>query len=135
HFAAFAERIGLPVAVGFRRQDAIPNDSPVYAGNLGYGPNPKLVERIKAADLLLVVGARLGEATTDGYSLITPDHPDQILVHVHPDPDELGRVYRTDLPICADVAEFAELCADWEEEELIPFSAGAEAHAEWVAWS
>jgi len=135
HFAAFAERIGLPVAVGFRRQDAIPNDSPVYAGNLGYGPNPKLVERIKAADLLLVVGARLGEATTDSYSLVTPDHPDQILVHVHPDPNELGRVYRTDLPICADVAEFAELCADWEEEELIPFSAGAEAHAEWVAWS
>jgi acetolactate synthase-1/2/3 large subunit len=134
HFRSFAERIGLPVAVGFRRQDAIPNDSPVYAGNLGYGPNPKLVERIRAADLLLVVGARLGEATTDGYTLVTPDHPDQILVHVHPDPEELGRVYRTDLPICADVAEFAELCADWEDE-VISFSAGAAAHAEWRAWS
>ena len=89
----------------------LPNDSPVYAGNLGYGPNPKLVERIKAADLLLVVGARLGEATTDGYTLVTPDHPGQMLVHVHPDPNELGRVYRTDLPICADMREFAELCA------------------------
>jgi acetolactate synthase-1/2/3 large subunit len=61
-------RIGIPVAAGFRRQDAIPNDSPVWAGNLGYGPNPKLVERIKAADLILAVGARLGEATTDGYT-------------------------------------------------------------------
>ncbi len=59
-------------------------------GNLGYGPNPKLVERIKAADLMLVVGPRLGEATTDGYTLITPEHPDQRLIHVHPDADELG---------------------------------------------
>ncbi len=134
HFSSWAERIGLPVAVGFRRQDAIPNDNPVYAGNLGYGPNPKLIERIKAADLLIAVGARLGEATTDGYNLIAPDHPDQILVHVHPDPEELGRVYRTDLPICADVMEFAELCADWEEE-VISFSSGVEAHAEWLDWA
>ncbi|MFN7157642.1 MAG: thiamine pyrophosphate-binding protein, partial [Erythrobacter cryptus] len=46
YFQQFAERIGLPVATAFRRQDAIAPDSPVYAGNLGYGPNPKLVERI-----------------------------------------------------------------------------------------
>ena len=134
HFAEFAERAGLPVAAAFRRQDAIANSCKVYAGNLGYGPNPKLVQRVKEADLLLVVGARLGEATTDGYTLVTPDHPDQILVHVHPDPDELGRVYRTDFPICADMREFAELAASWEEE-LIDFSSGAEAHREWLDWS
>ena len=98
-FAEFAERIGLPVATAFRRQDAIAPSSPVYAGNLGYGPNPQLLAGIRAADLLLVVGARLGEATTDGYSLITPDHPGQQLIHVHPDPEELNRVYRTDLAI------------------------------------
>ena len=97
YFAQYAERIGLPVAVAFRRQDNFPNTSPVYAGNLGYGPNPKLTQRIRDADLILAVGARLGEATTDGYTLITPDHPDQILVHVHPDPDELNHVYRIDL--------------------------------------
>lgn len=134
HFIQFAERIGLPVATAFRRQDSVPNDSPVYAGNLGYGPNPKLVERVKAADLIIALGARLGEATTDGYTLITPDHPGQTLVHVHPDPEELGRVYKTDLPICADMMEFAELCADWEDE-VIHFDAGAEAHAEWEAWA
>ena len=134
HFTAWAERTGLPVAAAFRRQDAVPNASPVYAGNLGYGPNPKLVERIKAADLLLVVGARLGEATTDGYQLITPDHPDQLLVHVHPDPEELNRVYRTDLPICADMREFAEFVDDWDDE-VISFSSGAEAHREWLEWS
>jgi acetolactate synthase I/II/III large subunit len=134
HFAAWAERVGIPVAAAFRRQDAIPNSSPVYAGNLGYGPNPKLVQRIREADLLLVVGARLGEATTDGYSLITPDHPGQILVHVHPDPEELNRVYRTDFPICAEMDEFAELLASWDDE-VIDFSAGRQAHAEWLDWS
>ncbi|MCA1748585.1 MAG: thiamine pyrophosphate-binding protein [Parasphingopyxis sp.] len=134
YFREFAEAIGLPIACGFRRQDAIPNESPVWAGNLGYGPNPKLVERVREADLLLVVGARLGEATTDGYSLITPDHPDQILVHVHPDPEELGRVYRTDLAICADMREFCEEASLWDHD-IIDFDCGREAHAEWEEWS
>lgn len=134
YFTRFAERLGLPVATAFRRQDAIPPGSSVYAGNLGYGPNPKLVERIKAADLLLVVGARLGEATTDGYELVTPDHPGQLLVHIHPDPNELGRVYRTDLSICADMGEFAEAAELWESD-LISFDSGAEAHEEWLSFS
>lgn len=134
HFRLFAERIGIPVASAFRRQDAIDNASEVWAGNLGYGPNPKLVERIQRADLLLVVGARLGEATTDGYSLITPDHPGQTLVHVHPDPNEIGRVYRADLGICADMHEFAESCALWPDD-LIDFDCGKQAHAEWLVWS
>ena len=134
YFAIFAGRLGIPVATAFRRQDAIDNASPVYAGNLGYGPNPKLVERIKAADLILCVGARLGEATTDGYTLITPDHPDQILVHVHPDPTELNHVYRADLPICAYPHEFAEMAALWTDD-VIPFKDGREAHRDWLAWS
>ena len=134
YFAEFAEGIGLPVAGAFRRQDAILSSSPVYAGNLGYGPNPKLLERVRAADLLLVVGPRIGEATTDGYTLITPDHPGQILVHVHPDPNELQSVYRTDLAICADMPEFAETMAQWEHD-ILPFKDGAEAHAEWEAWN
>jgi len=134
-FTGFAERLGLPVATAFRRQDAIPASSPVYAGSLGYGPNPHLVERIKAADLLLVIGARLGEATTDGYTLVTPEHPDQLLIHVHPDPQELGRVYRPDLAICADMGEFCESAALWDEDEVVPFSAGNEANSAWRTWS
>ncbi len=134
HFQSFAENIGLPVAAAFRRQDAIANDSSVYAGNLGYGPNPGLVERVKNADLILAVGARLGEATTDGFTLITPDHPGQKLVHVHPDPNELDHIYRTDLPICADMNEFAESAALWDHD-LLSFDAGAKAHAEWLEWS
>ena len=134
HFTQFAERIGLPVAGAFRRQDAISNASKVWAGNLGYGPNPKLVERIKQADLVLAIGARLGEATTDSYTLVTPEHPGQVLVHVHPDPDELGRVYRTDLAICADMAEFAEMAALWDDD-IVPFDAGEAAHLEWLDWT
>lgn len=134
HFTDFAERIGLPVAGAFRRQDAISNASKVWAGNLGYGPNPKLVQRIKEADLILAIGARLGEATTDSYTLITPEHPGQTLVHIHPDPNELGRVYRADLAICADMAEFAESAALWDDD-IVPFDAGEEAHLEWLDWS
>ncbi|WP_380875620.1 thiamine pyrophosphate protein [Sphingomonas sp. DBB INV C78] len=144
-FAKVAEAWGLPVAVAFRRQDAIANDCPVYAGNLGYGPNPKLLERVKAADLLLVVGPRLGEATTDGYTLITPEHPGQKLIHVHPDPNELGSVYATDLAICAGVNSFAlalEAAVYRAGEAGVPsskhfprFTTGREAHAEWEAWA
>ncbi|WP_252257494.1 thiamine pyrophosphate-binding protein [Erythrobacter aurantius] len=135
HFQSFAESIGLPVATAFRRQDAISPDSPVYAGNLGYGPNPKLVERVKQADFVLAVGARLGEATTDGYSFPATDHPEQLLVHVHPDPEEIGRVYLTELGLCCAVDEFAEAAALWEDHSIIPFDAGAEAHREWLAWA
>ncbi|GAA4036224.1 thiamine pyrophosphate-binding protein [Parerythrobacter jejuensis] len=135
HFQLFAERIGIPVATAFRRQDAIDPSSPVYAGNLGYGPNPGLVDRVKNADLVLAVGARLGEATTDGYTLITPDHPDQQLIHIHPDANELGSVYRADLAICADMGEFAETAAMWEDHSIISFDAGAQAHTEWEEWA
>jgi len=134
HFRVFAERWGIPVVAAFRRQDAIENSSPVWAGNLGYGPNPKLVQRVKDADVLIVVGARLGEATTDGYTLITPDHPGQKLIHVHPDPDELNRTYHADLPICCDVTVFADMLSSQMALEN-PFSAGAEAHAEYLEWS
>ncbi|MEE4206744.1 MAG: thiamine pyrophosphate-dependent enzyme [Erythrobacter sp.] len=135
HFQAFAERIGLPVATAFRRQDAIPASSPVYAGSLGYGPNPRLVERVKNADLVLAVGARLGEATTEGYTVPSPEHPGQVLIHVHPDPEELGRVYRTDLALACAMDEFAEGAALWEDASIIPFDAGGEANREWREWA
>ena len=135
YFQLFAERLGLPVATAFRRQDAISPSSPVYAGNLGYGPNPKLVERVKAADLLLVVGARLGEATTDGYRIPPLEDKERTLIHVHPDPAEIGSVYPADLSICASMDEFAESAALWAGEDPLPFDAGAQAHQEWAEWA
>ncbi len=135
NFQLFAERLGIPVATAFRRQDAISPSSPVYAGNLGYGPNPRLVERVKSADLILAIGARLGEATTDGYTVPPLTAPDRKLVHVHPDANEPNSVYPADLAICASMDEFAESAALWYEDDTIDFDAGREAHAEWEAWA
>lgn len=135
YFQQFAERIGIPVATAFRRQDAIAPDSAVYAGNLGYGPNPALVERIKQADLILAVGARLGEATTDGYTVPPLTAPDRKLIHIHPDPDEINRVYPADLGVCARMDDFAESAALWDDGDILSFDAGRQAHAEWEAWA
>jgi acetolactate synthase-1/2/3 large subunit len=104
---AFVEANELPVGVSFRCQDYVDNTRAIYAGDIGIGINPKLGQRIKDADLLLVVGARLGEITTSGYTLIEPPRPSQRLIHVHAAAEELGRVYQADLPINAGPGAFA----------------------------
>ena len=104
---AFADRMDLPVAAAFRFQDYIDNRHRCYVGHAGIGPDPKLAAAIKGADLLLVVGARLGEMTTSGYTLLDIPNPAQPLVHVHPSADELGSVYRAELPIAASARAFA----------------------------
>jgi acetolactate synthase-1/2/3 large subunit len=91
---ALAEGTGLPVAVTFRRQDYIDNAHPNYIGDLGVGMNPRLGERLRAADALLVLGARMGETATNGYTLIDPAAPGKTILHVHPDPDEIATVYQ-----------------------------------------
>ncbi|MGE0800907.1 MAG: thiamine pyrophosphate-binding protein [Lautropia sp.] len=97
--ARFAERNTLPVLCAWRFQDAFDNRHPHYGGEVGIGVNPKLAARLRAADLIVAVGARLGEMTTSGYTLLEVPVPAQRLVHVYPDPDELGRVYQPDLAI------------------------------------
>jgi acetolactate synthase-1/2/3 large subunit len=101
-----AEASRLPVAASFRSHDVLDNRSPSYVGDLGVGANPALSERVRAADLLLVVGARLGEVTTGGYRLLEVPVPHQRLVHVHPGVEELGRLYQPDLAVNAAVAPF-----------------------------
>ena len=118
--ARFVGANALATAASFRCQDRLDNTHPCYAGDLGLGIDPKLAERVRDADLLVVIGARLGEMTTRGYRLVTPPCPRQKLVHVYPDPDELGRVYQPTLAICAGSAEF--LCA---AAEMAPVDAGA----------
>ena len=110
--ADVAENLGLPVAASFRCQDYIDNDHPNYVGVLGIAPSPALRTRVRDdVDLLIVVGARLGEMTTQGYGLIDIPNPQMQLVHVHPDPIELGQVYRPDLAIAAGAAAFFEAAA------------------------
>jgi acetolactate synthase I/II/III large subunit len=106
---AFATRMGLPVATAFRFQDYVDNRHACYAGCVGIGVDPKLLAAIKASDLLIVVGARMGEMTTQGYTLIDVPNPKQAFVHVHPSPDELGTVYRADLPIVSSAQGFADM--------------------------
>ena len=105
--AAFIEAFELPVAAAFRRQDLVDNDSRLYVGHAGLGMSPALRDAITGSDLILAIGARLGETTTDGFTLLDVPRPRQRLIHVHPDPQELGRVYRADLAICADLPAFA----------------------------
>lgn len=97
----FAEKQQIPVGCEFRSQDLFDNAHPNYAGDVGIGINPKLAERIKASDLLIVLGARLGEITTSGYGLIAGPVPEQRLVHIYPEAEELGRYYHADLMINA----------------------------------
>ncbi|MEX2199847.1 MAG: thiamine pyrophosphate-dependent enzyme, partial [Dongiaceae bacterium] len=103
---AFAEAMNLPTGASFRCQSYFDNDHALYAGDVGIGINPKLAERIRNTDLLIAAGARLGEMTTSGYTLVTPPEPKQTLVHIHPGAEELGRVYRPTLAINSGMAEF-----------------------------
>ncbi|MFP6771077.1 MAG: thiamine pyrophosphate-binding protein [Alphaproteobacteria bacterium] len=103
----FAEANGLPVCCAFRNQDRFDNHHDNYIGEVGIGSNPALIARLRETDLLLAVGPRLGEQTTQGYTLLDIPVPQQPMVHVHPDPEELGRVYRAELPINAGMAAFA----------------------------
>ena len=108
----FAEILDLPVVTTFRAKDRFDNTHQNYCGDLGIGADPKLVARIANSDLLLVVGARLGEMTTDGYTRLTVPNPKQTLIHVHPSPDELARVYQPDLAIVSGVAPFSRLASE-----------------------
>jgi acetolactate synthase-1/2/3 large subunit len=124
----------LPVVLSFRRKSLIDNDHRCYAGDLGLGPNPKLIERIKAADLVLAVGARLGENPTQGYSLFTPDQTVRRLIHIHPGPEELNRVWPAALSATADVNEAALALAKLEPGRRWPEQRAA-ARADYEAFT
>ncbi len=104
--ARWCEASGIPVAAAWRSQDYVSNESGCYAGHLGLGVDPSLRDRLHDADLLLVVGARLGDVETGGFATIVPPGDGRVLVHVHPDPDELGRVYEPTLGIVASGPRF-----------------------------
>ena len=121
--AAWAGEARLPIALSFRRKDLLDNDHPCYAGDLGLGPNPKLIERVRRADLIVALGARLGENPTLGYSLFTREETAQKLVHIHPGPEEIGRVWPASLAAVANCAAAAMALATialprarWEAE-------------------
>jgi acetolactate synthase-1/2/3 large subunit len=123
---AFAEQNELPTCCGFRRHHIIDNDHSCFVGELGISANPALVARVEGADLLLAVGTRIGEVTSQGYALLGEGGPE--LVHVHPDPAELGRVFEPTIGIAASVAGFAAAArglAPWRGERWRDWAAAA----------
>jgi acetolactate synthase-1/2/3 large subunit len=133
---AFAERFELPVATGFRRLPLFDPLHPNYAGDLGLGANPKLVARVKSADLLLAVGARISEVTSQNYSLLEVPAPKTKLVHVFPGAEELGRVWRPHLGIHATPTRFAAALAALAAPANPAWRGAAEAaHADYLDWS
>jgi acetolactate synthase-1/2/3 large subunit len=107
----FLRAAGVPVACSFRRQDLFDNRDPQYVGVLGLGADPGLHRAVKEADLLLLLGARMGEVASAGYTLIDSPQPAQTLVHAMPCPEELGRVYRPSLALLATMTELAQALA------------------------
>ncbi|MGJ3265328.1 MAG: thiamine pyrophosphate-binding protein [Salinarimonas sp.] len=135
-FVRFADRFALPVACSFRRQMLFPHDHTCYAGDLGLGVNPQLLARIREADLVLAVGGRLSEIPSQSYELFGIPDPGVDLVHVHPDPEEIGRVYRPRLAINAAPTAFTAALEGVEPPATIPWSGAVEeAHASYAAWS
>ncbi len=110
---AFAGKNHLAVAASFRCQDYFDNAHPCYVGQVGIGIDPMLAARVRETDLLILLGARFGEMTSSGYSLMKIPNPDQPLVHVYPGAEELGRVYRPDLAIQAGSAAFVRALGEF----------------------
>jgi acetolactate synthase-1/2/3 large subunit len=130
----FAQKHALPVCTTFRRGHLFDALHPCYAGDLGIGPNPKLLERIKAADLVILLGGRLGELPSQSYTLFDIPGPQVPFVHVHPGAEELGRVYSPHLAIHATPTAFAAAL----ESVALPAAARGHAeaaHADYLAWT
>lgn len=125
----------VPVASSFRSQDVIDNLDPAFAGDLGIGANPALVKRIQDADVLLVIGERLGEMTTAGYSILTVPQAKAKLIHVLSGPEELGRVYRPDFALNCSPENFCSALTRVKMNAQHDRSAMNQAHDEYLAFS
>ncbi|MDD0811006.1 thiamine pyrophosphate-binding protein [Curvibacter sp. RS43] len=134
--ARFASAWQLPVFCSFRRQMLFPADHPCYGGDLGLGANPQLLARIRESDLVVLLGGRLSEVPSQGYTLLDIPNPRQPLVHAHADADELGRLYRPSLALHATPQALAAALAALPAPEQRPWGAQTEAiHADYLRWS
>ena len=131
----FAERFALPVATTFRRGHLVDALHPCYAGDFGIGPNPKLLARVKNADLVLLIGGRFGEMPSQSYTVFDIPEPQTKLVHVHPGADELGRVYHPHLAINAAPTAFCSALEGLQPPNDIAWRGESDAaHADYLAW-
>ena len=135
-FISFSEKFSVPVTTSFRRSHLFPSDHPNYVGDVGIGPNPKLAARVKDADLLVLVGARMSEMPSSAYTLIDVPTPRQTLVHVHPGAEELGKVYQPALAIQATPDAFCQSLAELGQPNDTPWaSAMRTARQDFLDWT
>jgi acetolactate synthase-1/2/3 large subunit len=135
-FRGFAEKFKLPVGCSFRRQMLFDHLHPSYAGDVGIGINPALAKEIKDADLVVLLGGRLSEMPSSGYTLLDVPYPRQKLIHIYPEAEELGRVYRPDLAICAAPKDFVAALGTLDAPENPVWAERTAAmHAAYLAWS
>lgn len=132
----FAERFALPVATTFRYQHLFDSSHACYAGDFGIGPNPKLLARVKGADLVLLIGDRMSEMSSQSYTAFDIPEPQMKLVHVHPGAEELGRVYHPALAINAAPTAFCAALEGLQPPNDIAWKGEADtAHADFLAWT
>ncbi len=135
-FSEFAQRLQLPTAVSFRRQMLMNHEHPCYIGDVGLGINPALLQRLRDADLLLLIGGRLSEIPSQAYTLLDIPVAKQTLIHVHPDNQELGRVYAPALAIQSSPSAFAQSLDAVPTPSSLPWAKDTEAlHQNYLAWS
>lgn len=132
---SFAERFSLPIATTFRRGHLFDATHPCYAGDFGIGPNPKLLARVKNADLLLLIGGRFSEMPSQSYTVLDIPQPQIKLVHVHPGAEELGRVYHAHLAINAAPTAFCTALQDLQPPKQFAWRGESDtAHTDYLAW-
>jgi acetolactate synthase I/II/III large subunit len=115
-----AEKFKIPVMSAFRRHDVFPNDHTLYAGHCGLGTSPAILDTIRTADLVLAVGTRLSEVTTQDYSIIKPE---QTLIHIDISDDVLGKIYSPHVGIISDAKEALEALLSMKIEK------------DWASWA
>ncbi len=128
------ERLGVPVAVSFRRQDYIDNRSPAYAGDLGVGANPALAGRLRSADTILALGSRLTDIATGGFANLDPANPGKTILQVHPAAEEIGKVFRVDQGVLAHPKDVLSAMADMDLERHSSVDWARAARADYEAW-
>ena len=132
----FAERWMLPVGVSFRRQQLFDHEHFCYAGDVGLGINPKLKQRVADSDLLLLLGGRFSENPSQGFTMLASPNPEQRIVHVHPGPEELGRIYAPNLAVNATPGGFLTRALELDAPDSLPWASEPEvAHSDYLAWS
>ncbi|MGH8814072.1 MAG: thiamine pyrophosphate-binding protein, partial [Advenella sp.] len=136
NFERFAQKQQLPVAVQFRRQHLFPSSHPNFVGDIGLGINPKLLKMAQEADVILLVGGRMSEIASQSYTLLDIPVPKQTLIHVHPDSQELNRVYQAALAINATPTQFVNAAAGISASDQDARKDYVDAaHAAYVQWS